>query len=632
MVEQKGFRGNPNLKRKGHAIEWTSEMIEEYIRCKDDIFYFIEKYYRIVTEDGLVPMQLRDYQRETIASMVDNRFTMLVQSRQSGKALCLETPILTPSGFKPFKDIHKGDIIYSVDGKKTKVVFETETMFNHDCYNIKFSHGDNINCDKEHVWTIDDENNNKVDLTTEQLIELVKKRHKRNQSVRIKIPDPIQYEKSELLIDPYVFGLWLGDGTSQLGYLTCHEDDLLEYQNYIDVEKITEDNRSPKVKTVKIRNLISKLRNLEVLNNKHIPESYIFNSIENRVALIQGLMDTDGTVSNRGSCEFSQKKFSLVEQFRFILSTLGVKSTIGSKIIKGETYYTVSFCNRKYNFFRLKRKLNTIKEKFVSDHPKNYYFYIKSIEKIDSIPVKCIQVENQSHLFLCGKTLIPTHNTEAMRAFLCWYIIFNDFKTVAIVANKESAANEVLTKIQLSYQHLPYWLQHSVTEFNKGSFVLENESRIFCTATSANSLRSWTVHVLVIDEAAHIDNWTEFYQAVQPTVAAGKQTKLIMASTPNGLNHFYEFYENSSLRKNINGFKSFFIPWWLVPGRDEKWKEDTLNAMNHNLQQFAQEYDCVDGNTMITIRNKTTDEITTIPINSFFNNNLITKEEVRKDV
>jgi intein/homing endonuclease len=528
----KTFRNNAKIKAAGVSMKWTNDMIKEYIRCKDDIFYFIEKYFMIITENGLEHMVLRDYQRDMIDAMNGSRFTMAVMSRQAGKALDLNTPIFTPNGFKLFKDIHKDDIIYSIDGKKTKVIFETETMYNHECYNVEFAHGETITADAEHVWTVEIIGRNVVtkDMTTKELKKLVERRHSIGQSVRIKISNPIEFDEQPLPIDPYLFGLWLGDGTKSRGYITCHEDDLEDYKQYIDVEWVYSDTRNNKVKQIKIRDLHNKLKENNLLYNKHIPEIYMFNSIDNRIALLQGMMDTDGSVTANGGLEFYQKDKALIDQFRFVLSSLSIKSTVREKVINGETYYTVAFCNRKYDLFKLKRKLLTQKERFVSNAAKNDYFYIKEIVPTESVPVKCIQVENESHLFLCGKTLIPTHNTECFRAFITHYILFNEYKTVAVVANKEAASIEILNKLQISYQNLPAFLQQGIIEFNKGTFVLENGSRVFASATSKDALRGYTVHVLIVDEAAHVDNWAEFYGAIQPTISAGKETKLIMAS------------------------------------------------------------------------------------------------------
>ena len=189
--------------------------------------------------------------------------------------------------------------------------------------------------------------------------------------------------------------------------------------------------------------------------------------------------------------------------------------------------------------------------------------------------------------------------TECFRAFILWYILFNDYKTVAILANVEKAAMEILNKLQISYQSLPLWLQHGVKDFNKGNFVLENESRVFANSTSKDSLRGWTVHLIIIDEAAHIDAWEDFYTAVEPTISAGKETKMVMASTPNGLNHFYNMFEGSKIKidkegKSVptNGFHSIFVPWYKVPGRDEHWKDEALKRLNFDMVKFSQEYEC----------------------------------------
>ena len=589
-----GYRGNPNLKRIGARHEWTPELIFEYKKCRDNIIYFAETYYKAITEDGLVNIKLRSYQKEMLKSMKDNRFTISNQSRQSGKAISLETDILTPQGFKKFKNIHRGDEIYSIDGKTTRVTFETEIMHNHKCYVVEFDNGEKITADEDHIWRVETKSSKlgkkaqKIqDITTKNLIQLLERKKTTGQSVSIKISDPIEYEKKEITIDPYILGLWLGDGTSANGYITAHVDDLKFYEQFLDIKSIYTYKKHPNVSSVNIRDLYHKLNKLNLLKNKHIPKDYIFNSIENRLALIQGLMDTDGSVTHAGSFEFYQKKLEIIDQFRFILSSLGIKSHLREKIIKGKKYYTVSFCTRKYTVFRLPRKLLTLSERMKVDAAKNSYFYIKSIKETHSVPVKCIQVENESHLFLCGNSLIPTHNTETFRIFLCHFILFNDYKSVGILANKADTANEILGKIQYSYQALPSWLQLSVLEFNKSSFVLENGSRIIAGSTSSDSIRGYTFQVIVIDEAAHIENWKEFYASVYPTIVAGKQTKLIMTSTPYGLNHFYEFWKGSEEGKN--DFHRIFVPWNKVPGRNAKWKEDTLRGMNNDLEKFAQE-------------------------------------------
>jgi len=175
-------------------------------------------------------------------------------------------------------------------------------------------------------------------------------------------------------------------------------------------------------------------------------------------------------------------------------------------------------------------------------------------------------------------------------AFILWYIIFHADKTVALLANKGDTAREILSRVQLAYQHLPKWLQQGVVEWNKGSFVLENNSRVLAAATSASAIRGYSINLLFIDEAAFIENWDEFFTSVYPTISSGSESKIILVSTPNGLNHFYATWINA--QEGRNGYNPILVHWQAVPGRDEQWKKDTLAGMNFDLEKFDQEYNC----------------------------------------
>jgi len=174
--------------------------------------------------------------------------------------------------------------------------------------------------------------------------------------------------------------------------------------------------------------------------------------------------------------------------------------------------------------------------------------------------------------------------------FILWYIIFNPEKTVALLANKGDTAREILGRVQLAYQHLPKWLQQGVNEWNKGSFVLENNSRVIASATSTSAIRGYSINLLFIDEAAFIDNWEEFFTSVYPTISSGSESKIILVSTPNGLNHFYSTWVNALEQRN--GYNAILVDWQKVPGRDENWKQQTLAGMNFDLEKFDQEYNC----------------------------------------
>jgi len=178
--------------------------------------------------------------------------------------------------------------------------------------------------------------------------------------------------------------------------------------------------------------------------------------------------------------------------------------------------------------------------------------------------------------------------STAITVFALWYILFNQDKTVALAANKGDTAREILGRIQLAYEHLPKWLQQGVREWNKGSFILENGSRILAAATSSDTLRGYSINVLLIDEAAHVDHWEEFFASMYPTITQ-VQGKIVLISTVYGLNHFYEF--TSQARKGLNDYNLISVHWNRVPGRDEKWKEEALSGMNYDYERFAQEFE-----------------------------------------
>ena len=135
-------------------------------------------------------------------------------------------------------------------------------------------------------------------------------------------------------------------------------------------------------------------------------------------------------------------------------------------------------------------------------------------------------------------------------AFVLWYIIFHPEKTVALLANKGETAREILGRIQLAYQHLPRWLQQGVKEWNKGSMELENNSRVLAAATSSDNIRGYSINLLFIDEAAFIENWDTFFTSVYPTISSGLESKIVLVSTPNGLNHFYSLWTNAKEGRN----------------------------------------------------------------------------------
>ena len=180
--------------------------------------------------------------------------------------------------------------------------------------------------------------------------------------------------------------------------------------------------------------------------------------------------------------------------------------------------------------------------------------------------------------------------TITSAACILWYTLFQENKTVAILANKSSAAREVLSRYELMYEMLPIWMQQGVKTFNKGDIELENGSKVFTAATSSSGIRGKSVNWLYIDEAAIIPNNVaeDFFTSVYPTISAGNTTKILLTSTPLGYNHFWKFWNEAE--QGLNGFVPLFIHYSNIPGRDDKWAAEQ-KAMLGELK-FNQEVLC----------------------------------------
>lgn len=180
--------------------------------------------------------------------------------------------------------------------------------------------------------------------------------------------------------------------------------------------------------------------------------------------------------------------------------------------------------------------------------------------------------------------------TTTAVAVLLHYVLFNEHKTAAILANKGDSAREVLSRIQLAYEALPKWLQQGVITWNKGSIELENGCKIIAGTTTSSAIRGKSISFLYLDEVAFIEGYDEFFASVYPTISSGETTKLLMTSTPNGLNHFYKTCKGAE--EGTNGYQYVKVMWYDVPGRGESWKQETLEALDHDTEKFAQEYCC----------------------------------------
>ncbi len=207
-----------------------------------------------------------------------------------------------------------------------------------------------------------------------------------------------------------------------------------------------------------------------------------------------------------------------------------------------------------------------------------YDFQVDMVRKFDEDRFNIAKLPRQS-----GKSTIVT-------SYLLWYVIFNDNVNVAILANKAATAREMLGRLQLSYENLPKWMQQGIVGWNKGSLELENGSKILAASTSASAVRGMSFNVIFLDEFAFIPNHIadQFFSSVYPTISSGKSTKVIIISTPHGMNMFYKLWHDAERGKNE--YTTTEVHWSQVPGRDAKWKEQTI--ANTSEEQFRVEFEC----------------------------------------
>ena len=203
---------------------------------------------------------------------------------------------------------------------------------------------------------------------------------------------------------------------------------------------------------------------------------------------------------------------------------------------------------------------------------------------------KDILQDFHNHRFNIAKLPRQTGKSTTVVAYLLYYAIFYDSVNIGILANKASTARELLGRLQLAYENLPKWMQHGILVWNKGNVELENGSKILAASTSASAVRGMSFNILFLDEFAFVPNHVaeQFFASVYPTITSGRSTKVIVISTPNGMNHFYKMWEDA--RRGKNNYITNEVHWSQVPGRDAKWKEETIK--NTSKRQFAQEFEC----------------------------------------
>ena len=407
----------------------------------------------------------------------------LAMARGSGKALSLDTPLATPHGWTTMGEIQPGDMLFDERGRPCSVVAKSPVFLNHDCYKVEFNDGSEIVCDAEHLWTVEDiyRRDNPYTYDTRYIAENCRIGKRGWNECRFRIPyaKAIQCMSSELPIEPYALGVWLGDGTSQSAQVTLLDDDFQEIASNIihcagnerlDMVRRVECSHAITVRmTGRRKGLVprsecfqARLRNIGILGNKHIPGVYLRASEEDRRSLLQGIMDTDGHCDNGGNCEIIIKHDAFADGFEELLASLGIRFTRTSKIVRLQgkvcgpysRFYIKAF--RDQQLFRLKRKADGMRERpckrrterGLLSHMPSDVRTIVSVEPVQSVPTQCVVVDSPSHLYLAGKRMVPTHNSSLTETAAIWAMLYGHRSFVVLIGASEGAALEMLDSIK----------------------------------------------------------------------------------------------------------------------------------------------------------------------------------------
>lgn len=348
---------------------------------------------------------------------------------KTGKALALDTPIPTPSGWTTMGDLKAGDVIFDEEGKPCEVLMATGVQMNRTCYRVEFSDGTSIVADAEHLWATNAHGSRETKVVnTETIRDTLHYGTKKWNTHSITNTLPIETPEADLPIPPYVFGVWLGDGNCRHPQITVGEQDRDEtianierdYGVFCGIPKVDTRTGAYTVRLFTDRcrtrkdSVQAKMIRMGVLGKeqKFIPDIYLRASIAQRTALLQGLMDSDGTISKTGGLELTTSYPPLRAGIMELLRSLGFKPSGNVKKTSAKDSFRIRFhTDTGAPPFRLARKAARLRATEPEKRARSNSRQITAVVPVESVPVKCIQVSSPNKLYLAGEGMIPTHNT-----------------------------------------------------------------------------------------------------------------------------------------------------------------------------------------------------------------------------
>lgn len=362
-----------------------------------------------IHDNNNVTFDMADFHVHTVRAIRQHEVSAIFLPLEHGKQIAANTPVCTPGGYRNHGDLRVGDMVYGPDGLPTPVIaLSPETMAT---MRVTFSDGESIDCHPNHEWRVWNRGRQRYEIRETKHLAKRKYRSGKRSLYQVDYTEPLELPEADLPMDPFSLGVWLGNGSAGKGVVTHDVDDAYDMPFPPLSAWRGKDGRNV---STSYRSLTTALRATGVLLDKHIPDAYLWASRQQRWDLLCGLMDTDGSVDDRGRCRFVNTNMRLIEGVEHLLRSFGIRTrrlvaepALSTSSIQGKrTIYTVAFSPDVFPF-RMERKLRKCKVSPLKHKRRG----IVSVEEIEPTPGRCIQVGRQDGMYLVGKTMIPTHNS-----------------------------------------------------------------------------------------------------------------------------------------------------------------------------------------------------------------------------
>jgi len=358
-----------------------------------------------------------------------------------GKALALDTPLPTPSGWTTMAEVGVGDVLLGADGLPTRVVAVTDVMLGRPCFEVEFSDGTVIVADAAHQWLTETRASRKsaqaaaVRTTAEIAGSLRCDTRDRRLNHSVVSARALDLPEREYLVAPYTLGAWLGDGTSACAQITVADPEIImriEADGFI------------------AEDFPARLRTLGVLGDKHIPTEYLRGSETQRRALLAGLLDTDGTVTVGGSVQFCTTNFRLMSDVAELIVSLGYRCRTSTKRVRGRhesssTAHTLTFSTDDQVFAVPRKAIAHKDRRATTGAARSRSRFIVDVRRVATVPVRCVEVDNAGHMYLASKAMIPTHNSTLGLDFLRSCSIKN--RLASVIFSLEMSKSEIVMRL-----------------------------------------------------------------------------------------------------------------------------------------------------------------------------------------